>query len=135
MKIIIKKGITCKQICDKMKKQFPCSLYGEYNEQAKKTYNFIIQDSEEASKVYENIPNSITLLEYMTYHLLYFLKTKKHLDSKHITVCAGSKYPNGTIPTAMFGTKGLKIHWCNPNERNPRLRTRTVQRYENQFKK
>ncbi len=69
---------------------------------------------------------NITLLEYMLCQLKYFTETGKLMDVKDITMCAGSRYKDGRVPTAISHKGELKIHWCSPHEKNQRMRSREV---------
>jgi hypothetical protein len=69
---------------------------------------------------------AITLLERLLFELKFFSETGRHLDQKDITLCAGSRYPDGRVPVTIFGRGEFTIHWCSENDRYPRLRAREV---------
>ena len=82
-----------------------------------------------ADELRKNSITTITLLEYLLYQLKHFIETGMLLDARDITMCAGSRYKDGRVPTAISHHGELKIHWCAPHEKNPRLRARQILRY------
>ena len=70
----------------------------------------------------------ITLLERLLMEPDYYVETKKHLDRKSITLCAGSRISDGNVPYVHWNVEDgeLYVHWGNPDRRYGFLRTRAV---------
>lgn len=70
----------------------------------------------------------ITLSERLLLELGYFLTTDQHLDVKNVTLCTGSRLPNGHVPTVryFFGTRKVHFDWCSCDRRIGILRSRSV---------
>lgn len=54
--------------------------------------------------------NSITLLERLVLGFGYFVTTGKHLDRKSWTLCAGSEYSDGSIPSVDWNPENRTLH-------------------------
>ncbi len=102
---------------------------GSYWVRFKKT---VEADPELANKSAENLKaeniSGITLLERLLLELGYFLATREHLDVENITLCCGSRYSGGHVPSVYWyaGDRKLIIYWYNPQYRDQFLRTRAV---------
>lgn len=88
---------------------------------AKKTNINITKTSEEEVA-------GITLLEWFLYELMYFLETGRSLDIKSLTLCSGSLYSDGNIPSVYWSPSCNKVNviWYNPNNINENIYTRAV---------
>ena len=141
--ILMAQGLTLDGVYAACAERFPCVRhYTKLNEDIVKnervpdeTYALRMRGGRESDKeladfsaddLREKKIMSATLLEYLLYQLKYFNETGELLDAKHITLCAGSRYKDGRVPTAISHRGELKIHWCAPHEKNPRLRAREV---------
>jgi hypothetical protein len=69
----------------------------------------------------------ITLEERLLYELKYFDETDGgHLDLDNVTLCSGSRYIDGYVPTVRYRATamGLGIHWYKTNDRFISVRAR-----------
>lgn len=74
----------------------------------------------------QNIP-SITLEEREIYELKFFKETGKHLDIENVTLCAGSRYDNGNVPSMnWYEDSELDVYWSDPDVTFDSLRSRQV---------
>lgn len=71
----------------------------------------------------------ITLRERLIFELLYFKETGKHLDVSNVTLCAGSRYQDGHVPSVGWdsGRGLLGVVAFNPQGADDRLRARAQQ--------
>jgi hypothetical protein len=70
----------------------------------------------------------ITLRERLLMELDYFKETGNHLDIENWTLCAGSRYADGSVPDVRWCSydRGLYVHWCSVDNRYPSLRARAA---------
>lgn len=66
----------------------------------------------------------ITCLEGLIYELKYFSETGEHLDVENITLCSGSRYSDGGVPSVAFMYGKVSVGWCNPSGSSVALRSR-----------
>ena len=68
----------------------------------------------------------ITLEERLLYELKYFQETGGHLDPDTFTLCTGSQYLDGYIPTVRYRVTcvGMGIHWYTTHDRFSTMRAR-----------
>ncbi len=142
--IVVAQGLTPDAVYAACAARFPCVRHYTKldadvvkNERASDlTYAFLVRGEREpdreladmsADDLSKNKISAATLLEYLLCQLACFIETGNLLDEKNITLCAGSRYTDGRVPTAMSHRGELKIHWCAPHEKNLRLRAREVQ--------
>lgn len=142
--IIVVKGMTLQLLYDKCKELFPCWKWtednlneivesertAENNHYAIWTKNRVEADKElknlSADDLKEkNIPG-ITLEERLIYELKYFEETGKHLDRDNITLCTGSCYSDGHVPSVRWFDGKLRVDWRSPGLRIGRLCSRRV---------
>jgi hypothetical protein len=73
----------------------------------------------------KSIPG-ITLEERLLYELKYYTETNGHLDPETFTLCSGSRYNDGFIPTVRYRVTcvGLGIHWHEKQNRFAGMRAR-----------
>ncbi len=85
--------------------------------------------SKSASLLKTEEVKGITLLERLLLELGYFLSTGKHLDDVNtMTLCSGSRYLDGRVPTVSWHQldKKLYIGWNNVDDTLPDLRARRL---------
>jgi hypothetical protein len=70
--------------------------------------------------------SGITLEERLLYELKYYTETSGHLDPDTFTLCTGSLYNDGYVPTVRYRVTcvGLGIHWHDPQHRFTGMRAR-----------
>lgn len=69
----------------------------------------------------------IALEERLTCELFYHWGTGgKHLDMKDVTICAGSRYTDGDVPSVHFGVDKVRVYDCRTDRYDDRLRVREV---------
>jgi hypothetical protein len=70
----------------------------------------------------------ITLLERIVYELKYWSETKKHLDIKSVTLCSGSRYRSGYVPSVDWCSDddSVRVGWGYSHIRDPNLRCRVA---------
>ena len=67
----------------------------------------------------------ITLPERLKLELQYYKATGKHLDIDYFTLCAGSRYSDGSVPgVRCWSSDELGVGWDDPDVRNGVLRSR-----------
>jgi hypothetical protein len=81
-----------------------------------------------ANQLKEQNHKGITLLERLLLELAYFMATGKHLDVQNVTLCSGSRYRNGRVPSVRFfsGSRGVDVRWYDPGYHDGHLRSRSV---------
>jgi hypothetical protein len=74
-----------------------------------------------------NIPG-ITLEERLVLELFFYWKNKKHLDIDNVTLCSGSRYADGGVPSAHWSGDDGKfgVGWYDPDDAVGHLRAREV---------
>jgi len=142
--IIVAKGMTPQKLYDKCKELFSCWKWTDKNldeivesERTAENNHYVIwvrnriEADEELKNLSANdlkkkkIP-SITLEERLIYELKYFKETKSHLDIENVTLCAGSRYSDGSVPYVFWYDGKLKVRWHRPGNRHNHLRSRRV---------
>ncbi|MFC1902001.1 hypothetical protein ACFLX3_03645 [Chloroflexota bacterium] len=68
----------------------------------------------------------ITLEERLLYELKYYNETDWHLDPDTFTLCAGSRFTDGYVPTVRYRVTavGLGIHWYETKDSFDTVRAR-----------
>lgn len=129
------KEISSNRVTTAMKKRFKVSLCFEYNNNPivsndrsanNGDYVVLFNKSIDASEKNDNFLNdaslvghkNITLLERLLLEVLYFDKTKKHLDISSLIFCFGSRYLNGDIPSVFYFPtfNRVCVGWINPDK-------------------
>lgn len=123
--ILMAKGLTSQQIIEKWREYCPVAdtisgaMTGDFEGKivserscTQDSYAVLVQDLAEvkdgelknfsAEDVWAESLATTTLKERLVYGLRYFLETGKHLDQESVTICAGSRLPNGKVPTVSF---------------------------------
>ncbi len=98
-------------------------------------YGIWVRDRQEADEKWQGksandalvlLVNGITLPECFILGEDYFLETGKHLDEQNITLCSGSRRPDGRIPSVDWDGGGLDVRWYEAGDAHGRLRCREV---------
>jgi hypothetical protein len=79
-----------------------------------------------ALKLEELFIPGITLPERQLYELMYFEETGDHLDKENITLCSGSRNPDGNVPSTYWRYDLFYVDKCRPYDAAGRLRARGV---------
>ncbi|MCB9815740.1 hypothetical protein H6785_04150 [Candidatus Nomurabacteria bacterium] len=144
--IIVPKGLTRKQMIKIMRTKFNMWVYTDDLDEAitkndrsneDDTYAVWVRDNVEADEELKNLSaNDIaeqkisgqTLLERLLHEWAYSDETGKHLDIENVTLCAGSRYSDGRVPSVYWYHDDRKVHvdWYDPGGSLARLRTRAV---------
>lgn len=142
--LIIAEGMTPQKLYDKCAETFPSWKWTGRNldeivifdRTAKNgAYAIWVRDRVEADEELKNLSANqlkergipgITLEERLIYELKYFRETGKHLDIDNVTLCSGSRYDDGDVPSVSFSRDDRKVyvHWAPPDGRDGRLRSR-----------
>lgn len=79
-----------------------------------------------ANKLQEQQIACITLTERLVLELAVFLISGQHLDVQNLTLCAGSRNTNGSVPSACWHDSRFKVYWDDPDYAHGNLRVRHV---------
>ena len=68
----------------------------------------------------------ITLEERLIFALKSFKETGKHLDIENWTLCSGSRFADGDVPSVDWGriSREMCVSWCSPDSAGSGLRAR-----------
>ncbi|MCX6739928.1 MAG: hypothetical protein NTZ49_01720 [Candidatus Parcubacteria bacterium] len=142
--IILAQGMTPQRLYDKCKQLFPTWKWTEKDLDEIVTsdrtakdgaYAIWVRDRVEADKELKNLSanalkekkiNGITLEERFVYELTYFRECGRHLDGQNVTLCSGSRYSDGDVPSVGFYTDKVYVDYYNPDDANAGLRSRAV---------
>ena len=142
--IIMVQDITPQSVYDLCVKNFPCWKYTDKNLneiiESERTagngaYAIRIRDRVEADEELKNLSANqlkqqnvlgITLEESLIYELKFFKETGKHLDIQNITLCSGSRFGDGRVPSVDWYDDEVHIRWWNAGSADDRLRSRQV---------
>lgn len=69
----------------------------------------------------------MTLLERMMLELWYFWRTKKHLDIDNWTLCSGSRYLDGNVPSVFFRDDKVHVGWYDSDCPYDNFRVRSAE--------
>ena len=126
-------------------KRFPCWRWTgrnldqivTKNERSAKdsSYAIWVKDEVEADENLKNLSaNGIksqnltteTLAERLIHELKFFDETSQHLDVKNITLCAGSRDDDGSVPDVYWNQSSgeVSVDWDHPDGRDGNLRAR-----------
>jgi hypothetical protein len=127
--IVVAKGLTPQQVYNKCTELFKCWKYTDStldevvtqnDRTSDRTYAIWVRNTVEADKEHKNKSanalkqanhNGITLLERLLLELKYYKEVRKHLDMETITLCAGSRDSDGSVPRVLWRS------WRSDNER------------------
>lgn len=70
--------------------------------------------------------NGITITERLVAGEDYFLETGKHLDAQTITLCSGSRGPDGDVPRVNWRDSEVDVRWCGARYAGGAMRLREV---------
>ncbi len=141
--IIMAKGVTPQWAYDKCSGLFRCWKWTDKNldkvvisdRNAKNgPYTVRVRDGVEADEEFKNLSaNDIkgkkivteTLEERLMHELEFFKESGgKHLDVTNITLCTGSRYSDGFVPSVLWRGVKLLVDWCPPGHASGSLRSR-----------
>jgi hypothetical protein len=88
------------------------------------SYVICVRDEPEPDKEYlgksaaladPNCDIGVTLLERLVHGMIHFFETKKHLDEKGWTLCAGSRSADGGVPCVCWDPddREVSVGWCD----------------------
>lgn len=141
--IIVAQGMTSNKIYNKIKELMPAWKYSDNLDEitsvrkATNDYAIWIRDRVEADEELKNKSANdlekegvigITLEERLLYELKYFQETGKHLDVQNVTLCSGSRHPDGSVPRAHWHEHGgeVSVGWYNASFADDDLRCRVA---------
>ena len=140
--VIVAQGMTLQRLYDNCVKLCPCWKWTDddldkivQSERTAKdgTYAVWFRDVVEADEELKNLSANdlkekgipgITLEERLLMELKYFKETGNHLDIKSWTLCSGSRCSDGGVPDVDWGSDGLRVGWCHPDDAGGDLRSR-----------
>lgn len=139
--IVVAQGMTPNRVYDLMKKLMPVRKFTDNldiivsDRAATENYAIWVRDRAEADEELKdlsandlktkNIPG-ITFEERCLYEIKFFKETNKHLDTKNITLCSGSRLPYGHVPFVHLDVSEVRMHWDGPDYHYPNMRSRAV---------
>lgn len=142
--VMVAQGLTLNQVWEVCKKRFPTWSYcGDdldkavpvNDRNAAKSYAIRIRDRQEADEELKNLSANqltekgilgMTLLERLLLELKYHDETGQHLDLQNITLCNGSRYSDGSVPSVHWDDGRLSVYWFAPAHAYSVLRSRAV---------
>jgi len=140
--VIVAQGMTLQRLYDNCVKLCPCWKWTDddldkivQSERTAKdgTYAVWFRDVVEADEELKNLSANdlkekgipgITLEERLLMELKYFKETGNHLDIKSWTLCSGSRYSGGLVPSVGWHSDGLRVDWYHPVNARGHLRSR-----------
>ena len=140
--IIVAQGMPPQGIFGKCNELFPFwkwtgknldEIVSSVRTSANEAYAVWFRNSVEPDEELENLSandleergiHGITLEERLLYGLKYFMETEKHLDRENITLCSGSRYSDGSVPSVNWSHGKLYVDCYDPNHRYAYLRSR-----------
>ena len=142
--VMVAGGLTFNQVWEACKRHFPTWSYcGDDLDKAvpvndritAKSYAIRIRDRQEADEELKKLSanllkekgiQGITFLERLLLELKYHDETGQHLDRENVTLCSGSRYSDGFVPSVDWFGGGLFVRWCLPADAGSCLRSRAV---------
>lgn len=140
--IVVAKGMTPNRLFGKMKECFPSWRHTDNldtivsDRRADRDYAIWVRDRVEADEELKNLSANdlrakdipgITLEERLLYELKFFKETGKHLDVVNVTLCTGSRDPDGGVPSVLLSCDGrVDVNWSDPDSRGVSWRSRAV---------
>ncbi len=136
--VVVGRGMTLNVVLKELRRKMKVYTYTEDLEDGVPTnertsekgdYAVLIRDRIEADEELRNTSanqiekkgiKTMTLLERLLLELFVFHFTGEHLDMKCYTICAGSRYSDGGVPSVVWYADDdeLNIYWCNADDRN-----------------
>jgi len=145
--LLVVKGVTCNKVVSVMKRLgVNFYLYTEdldknvtVNDRDPESGSYIIgfKRTVEADEVNKNLSanelskrshKGITLLERLLLELGYFLAAGGHLDINNWTLCSGSRYSGGHVPSVRWDSdyRRVRVYWYSPGLADGYLRSRSA---------
>lgn len=143
--IIMTVGMTPQRLYDKCGEFFPCWKWtGDtldnvitYSERTSKNsaYAVWVRDCVEADEEFKTLSadkikaqniNTETLEERFIHELKYFRESGKHLDIKNVTLCAGSRFSDGSVPSVSLTGSEFRVRTFPPGRTDGIHRSRQV---------
>lgn len=144
-RLLIIADISLESLYVKCKEKFRCWRWTNnnldkivtFNERDAKSgsYAIWVRDEIEADEKYKNFSaNHIkeigtkteTLAERLIHELKFFQETGKHLDIENVTLCAGSRYGDSSVPDMHWSDGKMYVSWYRPVSQDDDLRAREV---------
>lgn len=140
--IVMLEGMTTKKIFQKMLDYMKVWVWDEKYlnkvtsaRTTNKDYSIFVRDRIEADEELKNLSaddlkangtNCITLEERLMLEFFYWWETKKHLDIQNVTLCAGSRCSDGSVPRAYLRSVDgrVDVGGGDSNYRGESLRSR-----------
>lgn len=109
----------------------------ESDREPTKDYVIRLRDRQEADEELKNLSadnlkkkgiQGVTFTEQLLNDFYYWYQHKDHLDKQSITLCAGSRHPDGDVPGVYWDPYygGVDVYWCYPDRAYAFLRSRQV---------
>ncbi|HDQ23060.1 MAG TPA: hypothetical protein ENN28_03775 [Candidatus Uhrbacteria bacterium] len=139
--LVMLQGLTPNKLFDKCKERFSAWRYTEdldaitSDRQTDRTYAIRLRDREEADEENKNKSANtckaesiigITLPERLLLELFYHWRTGKHLDINNVTLCSGSRNPDGDVPNVSWDDDRLFVYYYSRDGYNGGLRARAA---------
>ncbi|MDP4001670.1 MAG: hypothetical protein Q8P69_01335 [bacterium] len=142
--IVIPKGLTIRRGWEIAESLFPCKnwISGDLDKAipvndrtADKAYSVVVRDRTEADEEFKNLSandlktrnhKGITALETIVDEIGFYRKTGGHRDIQNVTLCSGSRFSDGCIPSVhWYGSyDGLGVFGFHVDDRHSGLRSR-----------
>jgi len=142
-KIIDDGKLTTSEIMEQMKKKF--NVWNYYDKEKldkdfpspkQPTTRYFLKeveaDEEHKNKSAKNLEKEgvegITLRERLIMELQYFEETGKHLDVDNVTLCSGSRFSGGGVPSVGWSADARRVYvdWDSVSDSHSGLRARAV---------
>lgn len=143
--LLVIADVKLEQLFVRCQQLFPCwrwtnedldsKIVGNERSASDSTYAIWVKDEQEADEKLKNMSaNDVkrknlateTLAERLVHELVFFEKTGKHLDVNNVTLCAGSRSEDGSVPDVSWDGGKLSVSWYYPAFASDRLRARQV---------
>lgn len=144
-RLLIIADVLLEKLYAHCKELFPCWRWTDDDLDKKVTWNerdakngayaIWVRDVQEADENLKNISaNSIkekgitteTLAERLIHEIKFFQETGGHLDIQNVTLCAGSRYSDGSIPFVRWRDGKVSVSWYPAGFAHGLLRSREV---------
>lgn len=138
--VIADERVTNNQVFEACAKRFSCGRYTDNLDAirdlhakgttARRFRATVEADPERKNKSADDIedagltPKAMTLKERMLLELWYFRETQEHLDIDNWTICAGSRDPNGSVPSVNWSVDRMSVIQGYQGSRHARDRAR-----------
>lgn len=141
--VLVAKGLTRNAVFALCLKRFEGKAWRYYDDLDKKvakndrqpteSYVVRVRDGVEADDCHKNKSanataeagiKGVTNLERMLLELWYHWKTNGHLDQESLTICSGSRYADGSVPSAHWSGGGFFVSNVNPGSADVNWRVR-----------